>query len=69
MLPGLFFLHQVGQLHGICQEVGFQGGGEWQWQWMNRQGEEAFGQQEINWMRVWRRVAEIYLEIRDSKCN
>jgi len=27
MLPGLFFLHQVGQLHGICQEVGFQGGG------------------------------------------
>jgi len=36
---------------------------------MNRQGEEAFGQQEINWMRVWRRVAEIYLEIRDSKCN
>jgi superfamily II DNA helicase RecQ len=67
MLPGLFFLHQVGRLHEICQEVGFQGGEEWQWQWMNSQGEEAFGRQEINWMRVWRRVGEIYLEIEDSK--
>jgi hypothetical protein len=67
MLPGLFFLHQVGRLHEICQEVGFQGGEEWQWQWMNSQGEEGFGRYEINWMRVWRRVAEIYLEIEDSK--
>lgn len=66
MLPGLFFLHQVGQLLAICQEVGFRGEEEWQWQWMNRQGEGAFGQQEINWMRVWRRVGEIYVEIIDS---
>jgi hypothetical protein len=67
MLPGLFFLHQVGRLHEICQEVGFQRGEEWQWQWMNSQGEEGFGRYEINWMRVWRRVGEIYLEIEDSK--
>jgi superfamily II DNA helicase RecQ len=70
MLPGLFFLKQVGQLHGICQEVGFRGvEEEWQWRWMNTEGEGAFGRREINWIRVWRRVAEIYLEIEDNKCN
>jgi hypothetical protein len=69
MLPGLFFLQQVGQLHGICQEVGFGGGEEWQWRWMNGQGEEGFGRREMNWMRVWRRVAEIYIEIEDSRSN
>ncbi len=63
MLPGLFFLYQVGQLMGICQEVGFRGGEEWQWQWLNEPGEGAFGQWEINWMRVWRRVGEIYCKI------
>jgi superfamily II DNA helicase RecQ len=63
MLPGLFFLQQVGQLYPICQEVGFGGEEKWQWQWMNAQGERALGQWEINWMRVWQRVAEIYLEI------
>ena len=31
MLPGIFFLYQVGQLRRICQEVGFRGGEEWQW--------------------------------------
>jgi superfamily II DNA helicase RecQ len=66
MLPGLFFLHQVGQLLGICQEVGFQGGSEWQWQWMNEQGEQAFGRREINWMRVWRRIGAIYCEIKSK---
>jgi len=69
MLPGLFFLHQVGQLLPICQAVGFGGGSEWQWQWMNEHGEEAFGQQEINWMRVWREVGEIWLELQNSKRN
>jgi hypothetical protein len=64
MLPGLFFLHQVRQLFPICHEVGFGGGEEWQWQWMNIEGEEAFGQREINWMRVWRRVGEIYYKIK-----
>jgi superfamily II DNA helicase RecQ len=69
MLPGIFFLYQVGQLRRICQEVGFRGGEEWQWQWMNEAGEEGFRQWEINWMRVWRRIAEIYLEIEDSEYN
>jgi hypothetical protein len=32
MLPGIFFLHQVGQLQEIYSEVGFRGGQEWQWQ-------------------------------------
>jgi hypothetical protein len=67
MLPGLFFLHQVGQLLPVCREVGFGGGEEWQWQWMNKQGEEAFGWREINWMRVWRRVGEIFLEVKGVK--
>lgn len=66
MLPGIFFLHQVGQLLPICREVGFGGGEEWQWQWMNGHGEEAFGRVEINWMRVWRRVAAIYIEAEDG---
>ena len=44
MLLGLFFLYQVRQLMGICQEVGFCGGEEWQWQWLNEPGEGAFGQ-------------------------
>ena len=69
MLPGLFFLQQVGQLLAVCREVGFRGGAERQWQWMNGQGEEAFGRQEINWMRVWRRVAEKYLEAGDGEEN
>ena len=69
MLPGLFFLHQVGQLLQICQDVGFQGGEEWQWQWLNEPGEGAFRQREINWMRVWRQVTEIFLEVKDNKCN
>src|ERR1700684_966571 len=64
VLPGLFFLHQVGQLIEICQEVGFQGGEEWQWQWLNETGEGIFGRWESNWMRVWRRVGEIYCEIK-----
>ena len=68
MLPGLFFLHQVGQLLPICREVGF-GGEEWQWQWMNQEGEERFGRREINWMRVWRRVGEIYCEVKENKSN
>ena len=67
LLPGLFFLHQVGQLRTYCREVGFRGEEEWQWQWMNQVGEGRFGQQEINWMRVWRRVGEIYLEIQEAK--
>jgi hypothetical protein len=66
MLPGLFFLHQVGQLLRICQEVGFRGGEEWQWQWLNEPGEGAFGRWESNWMRVWRRVGEIYCEIKSA---
>jgi hypothetical protein len=71
MLPGLFFLQQVGQLHQICQEVGFGGGEErqWQWQWMNAHGEGVFGQREINWMRVWRRVGAIYIKVENSKCT
>jgi hypothetical protein len=68
MLPGLFFLHQVRQLLPICREVGF-GGEEWQWQWMNQEGEERFGRREINWMRVWRRVREIYCEVKENKSN
>jgi hypothetical protein len=48
MLPGLFFVHQVGQLQEVCQEVGFGGEAEWQWQWMNGLREEAFGQLKIN---------------------
>jgi hypothetical protein len=36
---------------------------------MNEAGEEGFKQWEINWMRVWRRIAEIYLEIKDSEYN
>jgi superfamily II DNA helicase RecQ len=66
ILPAIFFLQQVGQLYQICQEVGFSGGEEWQWQWMNRQGESGFGQVEINWMRVWRRVGQIYIEVKES---
>jgi superfamily II DNA helicase RecQ len=71
MLPGLFFLHQVGQLYGTCQEVGFKGGEEWQWQWLNAKAEGILGQSqwEINWMRVWRRVSEIYLEVKINNCN
>ena len=65
MLPGIFFLQQVGQLLGICQEVGFSGREEWQWQWMNEEGEGRFGRREMNWMRVWRRVGEIFLELGD----
>lgn len=67
MLPGLFFLQQVGQLDRICRAVGFGGGAEWQWQWMNGHGEEGLGGREINWMRVWRRVAKNYIEMEDSK--
>ena len=66
MLLGLFFLHQVGQLLRICQEVGFQGEEEWQWQWLNQPGEGAFGRWESNWMRVWRRVGEIYCDIQSQ---
>jgi hypothetical protein len=69
MLPGLFFLHQVGQLQEICLEVGFGGEAEWQWRWMNKAGEGAFGQLEINWMRVWRQVGKIYVDIEDRKRN
>ena len=39
MLPGLFFLAQVGQLYQICQLVGFAGEPEQLWQWMNRLGD------------------------------
>ena len=63
LLPGIFFLQQVGQLLGICQEVGFRGGEEWQWRWLNQEGEGILGQREINWIRVWRRVAEVWLQI------
>jgi hypothetical protein len=69
MLPGIFFLHQIGRLHGICQEVGFGGGEEWQWRWMNEAGEEAFGQRESNWIRVWRWVGEQYIKVKDSKSD
>lgn len=73
ILPGLFFLHKVGQLLEICQEVGFQGEEgrqrQWQWQWLNQEGEGLFGRREVNWMRVWRRVGEIYCEIEDEKSN
>ena len=36
---------------------------------MNTEGEEAFRQREINWMRVWRQVTEIFLEVKDNKYN
>jgi len=64
LLPGIFFLSQTRRLLEICQEVGFGGSQARQWQWMNQQGEEGFGRWEINWMRVWRRVGTIYLEIK-----
>ncbi len=68
LLPGLFFLYQVGQLLNICQEVGFQGiGSDWSWKWMNLKGEEVLGQRELNWVRVWRQVGEIYLDIYDKE--
>jgi len=67
MLPGLFFLAQVGQLYQICQLVGFAGEPAQLWQWMNRLGDGAFGQQELNWMRVWRKVGQIYMESSRSK--
>lgn len=61
MLPALFFLHQVGYLLTLCQELGFQGGeADQQWQWLNREGERMFGQREVNWIRVWRRVGETW---------
>ena len=56
MLPGLFFLQQVGYLITICREVGFRGEEEWQWQWLCKEGDGLFGRREVNWMRVWRRV-------------
>ena len=61
MLPGMFFLSQVGQLLPICYEVGFGGEETRLWQWLNLNGEGEFGAREVNWMRVWRRVGEIYL--------
>jgi superfamily II DNA helicase RecQ len=67
MLPGLFFLQQVRELDKVCQEAGFRGEGEGRWQWLNSVGEGAFGQWEINWMRVWRRVGVIYIEVQDNK--
>jgi hypothetical protein len=68
MLPGIFFLHQVGRLREICQDAGFGGGEKWLWQWMNEQGEEALGRWEVNWMRVWRRVGEIYVTMSEREC-
>lgn len=63
MLPGLFFLQQAGQLQEICVEAGFGGEEEWQWKWLSQQGEGSFGQLEVNWMRVWRRVGQIYSKL------
>lgn len=61
MLPGLFFLHQVNRhLLTICHEVGYNHSEEWQWRWLNVESEGIFGQREVNWMRVWRRVGEIF---------
>jgi hypothetical protein len=34
---------------------------------MSSEGKGLSGRREINWMQVWRRVAEIYLEIEDGK--
>ena len=62
MLPGLFFLQQVGQLYPICQELGFGAEEDWQWQWLNQVSEQEPGRREVNWVRVWRRVGQIYFE-------
>lgn len=67
MLPGLFFLQQVGELYKVCQEVGFRGKEEQQWQWLNLEGEGGFGKWELNWMRVWRRVGAIYIEVYENQ--
>jgi hypothetical protein len=67
MLPGLFFLQQVRELDKVCQEAGFRGEGEGRWQWLNSVGEGVFRQWEINWIRVWRRVGVIYIEVQDNK--
>jgi len=63
MLPGIFFMEQVRQLQEICIEVGFQGEWKWQWQWMNKQGEGRIRRYESNWMLVWRRIGEVYLDL------
>jgi superfamily II DNA helicase RecQ len=64
LLPGLWFLYQVGKLWSYCQAAGFQGGIDKEqrlWQWMNETGDVGFGQVELNWLRVWRRIAEFFL--------
>jgi hypothetical protein len=33
---------------------------------MNSVGEGVFGKWEVNWMRVWRQVGKIYIEVQDS---
>jgi hypothetical protein len=57
---------KIKRLRLICYKVRFEGLEEWQWQWMNAFGEGAFGQQEINWMRVWQRVGKIYVKVKES---
>ena len=66
LLPGLFILQQVNYLYEICQKVGFSGPEEWQWQWLNQAGKGLFGRRELNWVRVWRRVGELYCEVKNA---
>jgi superfamily II DNA helicase RecQ len=63
LLPGMWCLFQAGLLWGLCSQAGFEGGkeeNERQWQWLNEEGEEQFGELEVNWQRVWRRAGKVY---------
>ena len=63
LLPGIFILHQCRVLEPMCKAVGFQGeyGSEgWQWQWMNEQSDQQFGERILNWMLVWEEVRRQY---------
>ena len=70
LLPGIFILHQYGELEDMCTVVGFQGeyGAEgWQWQWLKQESPGRFGEGVLNYMRVWEEVRRQYCIIKEGE--
>jgi hypothetical protein len=65
VFPVVWFLWRAGTDYfgGLCRDLGFPGGvDEWQWEWMNQESEGSLGWWELNWLRVFRRIEEVYTD-------
>ena len=65
LLPGVWILHQQGELASMCRAAGYAGeyeddGWQGQWQWLREESTSQFGEPVLNWMLVWAEVQRQY---------